>query len=245
MKDLLEGKCITVFTDGSSYIDTKNNFYEASSAVVISINNDIVYKFGCYHNNGTNSIGEVYAMMLAIEKVEELKRDNPELRDYFTVYISDSKYVVSSLNEWIHSWAVLNKYNEVWKSSSNKPIAYQWIMKYLYDKYISKHSWQENNLIIHINGHIQSKDIGKYYSKALKRNSKQTWKYQRAITRHTFESLVQGNIIVDRFAEKIRLEKLFYYEERNENTPWVKRKRRIPVRNQRLIIKSRKNESRI
>ena len=245
MKDLLEGKCITVFTDGSSYIDKKTNFYEASSAIVININSEEVCRFGCYHNNGTNSIGEVYAMMLAIEKVEELKRDNSELKDYFTVYISDSKYVVSSLNEWIHGWAALNKYNEIWKSSSNKPIAYQWIMKYLYEKYISKHSWQENNLIIHINGHIQSKDISKYYSKALKRNSKQTWKHQRAITKHTFESLVQGNHIADHVAEKIRLEKLFYYEERNENSLWVKRKRRIPARNQRWIIKSRKNESRI
>ena len=245
MKDLLESNHITVFTDGSSYIDKKTDFYEASSAIVININGEEIYRFGCYHNNGTNSIGEVYAMMLAIEKVEELKRDNPNLRDYFTVYISDSKYVVSSLNEWIHGWAALNRYNEVWKSSSNKPIAYQWIMKYLYEKYISKQSWQENNLIIHINGHIQSKDISKYYAKALKRNGKQTWKYQRAITKATFEKLVQGNNIVDRLAEKIRLNKLFYYEERNENTSWVKRKRRVPTRNQRWIIKSRKNESRI
>ena len=87
--------------------------------------------------------------------------------------------------------------------------------------------------------------INKCYTKALKRNSKQTWKYQRAITRQTFDTLVKGNNIVDILADKIRSEKLFYYEEGNEKTKWVKRKRRIPTRNQRWIIRSRKNESRI
>ena len=96
MKAITEGNYIAAFTDGSSYISKDQKYYEASSAVVIIINDKEVCRLGCFHKNGTNSIGEVYALMLAIEKVEELKRDNPELNDYFTFYVSDSRYVVQS-----------------------------------------------------------------------------------------------------------------------------------------------------
>lgn len=245
MTDLMTKNYIAVFTDGSSFIDNKSNYYEASSAIVIVINDVEVCRFGCYHNNGTNSIGEIYAMMMAIERISELKKDNPELRDYFTFYISDSKYVVSSLNEWIFNWVNINKNNDIWISSSKKPVAYQWIMKYLYDKYISDNDWQTNNAIIHINGHIGEKDLQVKYGKALKRNNQTTWKYQKFITLETFKRLVSYNHIVDSLAEKIRINKYFYHEEGNENIQWVIRKRKLPIRNQRVVIKSRENKNKI
>ena len=245
LSDLMSRNYIGVFTDGSSYIDKKKEYYEASSAVIIVINNIEVCRLGCFHVNGTNSIGEIYAMMLAIDKVEELKRDNPELRDYFTFYVSDSKYVVSSLTEWIFNWVKINENNKIWKSSSNQPISYQWIMKYLYNNYISDKAWRDKNLILHINGHVNNKSIGAAYKKALKRNSQKTWSYKKCITLNTFKELVSYNHIVDAIAEKIRSEKITYYEEGDENTQWVRRKRILPVRNQRFVIKSRTNESRI
>lgn len=245
LSDLFTKNYIAVFTDGSSFISKDKKYYEASSAIVIVINNIEVCRFGCFHKNGTNSIGEVYAMMLAIDKVEELKRDNPELRDYFTFYVSDSKYVVSSLTEWIFNWVKLNKGRKEWISSSNKPIAYQWIMKYLYDNYISNENWVANNMIIHINGHVSDKAIGPSYRKCIKRNAKKTWNYKKCITMATFKELVRYNHLVDSVAETVRENKSVYFEERNEDSPWVKRKRILPVRNQRFVIKSRNNESRI
>ena len=172
MTDLFSSNYIAVFTDGSSFI--KNEYYEASSAVVIVINGEVVCKFGCFHVNGTNSIGEIYAMMLAIERVEELKRDNPELRDYFTFFVSDSKYVVSSLNEWVYNWANKNKTDDIWIGSSGKPVMYQNFIKYLYYNYLIDSEWKKRNLIFHMNGHINQNQIGIKYKKALVRNNKET-----------------------------------------------------------------------
>ena len=245
MKAITEGNYIAAFTDGSSYISKDQKYYEASSAVVIIINDKEVCRLGCFHKNGTNSIGEVYALMLAIEKVEELKRDNPELNDYFTFYVSDSRYFVQIANECVYTLEKLNRNSDIWKSSSGNPVAYQFVWKYLFEKYFTKQSWLNDNMIIHMNGHITGKKLIESYKKAFKRNSNQTWAKQRAITLDAFKWMVDMNNIVDHLAEMIRTEKLYYFEKGSEDSKWVKRKRNIPTRNQRWIIRSRKNESKI
>ena len=239
---LFDKNYIAAFTDGSSII--KHDFYEASSSIVIIINGEEICRFGCYHVNGTNSLGEIYAMMLAIERVEEIKRDNPKLKNYETYFISDSKYVVSSLNEWIHNWVRINKHNnDVWVTSSHSPIMYQWIMKYLYFKYMKNNYWTALNKIIHTNGHVNfnnEKDLKKYFKKFMYRNP---ICYNATVNEYKY--VVEMNNQADRLADKIRSEKLFYYEEREDGLSWEIRRKRIPTRNQRIIIKSRKNESKI
>jgi len=237
---------IVAYTDGSSVI--KGDFYEASSAVIIIINGIKVCEFGCYHVNGTNSLGELYAMMLAIERIEEIKKENPGLKNYSTYFISDSKYVVSSLNEWIFNWARINKYNNgIWLTGSKSPIMYQWIIKYLYFKYISNDEWRNNNLFIHTNGHVNhlnDNEVSRYYKKFCYRNPLLEGNHIIS-TLEEYTDLVKSNGDVDRLADKIRNRKLFYYEEREEDLQWEIRKKRIPVRNQKIIIKSRKNTSKI
>lgn len=251
MSDIFDGNYIAVYTDGSSFISKDKSYYEASSAVVITINGEVVHKLGCFHVNGTNSLGEFYAMMLAIDKVEEIKKDNPELKDYFTIYISDSKYVVSSLNEWVYNWVELANYNYdiVWKNSSKQEIAYQFIIKYLYKKYISNKDWQEKNLIFHTNGHINKtnpKEISAYYGKVRKRNSYNMMMHRKFLRLETFKEIVNNNHAVDALAEYIRTNKNIYYEnEGSENIQWLIRKRKNLIRDQRIIIKSRKNLSKI
>jgi len=239
---LFDKNYIAAYTDGSSII--KHDFYEASSSVVIVINGEEVCRFGCYHINGTNSLGEIYAMMLAVERVEEIKRDNPELREYMTYFISDSKYVVSSLNEWIYNWIRINKYNnDIWVTGSNSPIMYQWIIKYLYFKYLKNNSWRSYNKFIHTNGHVNFnsfKDLEKYFKKFIYRNS-----ICSNSTIDEYKQIVEMNNQADILADKIRSKKLFYYEEREEDPSWEIRKKRIPTKNQKIIIKSRKNASKI
>ena len=247
MSDIFDGNYIAVFTDGSSFISKDKSYYEASSAVVITINGEIVDKLGCFHTNGTNSLGEFYAMMMAINKVEEIKKDNPELKDYFTIYISDSKYVVSSLNEWVHNWASLANYdyNKVWKNSSKTDIAYQSIIKYLYRKYISDDEWQETNLIFHTNGHINNtnpKELSLYYGKVRKRNSYNMMMHRKFLKLESFNNIVNMNNIADTLAEYIRSNKNIYYEsEGSENVQWLIKRRKNQVRDNRIVIKSRKN----
>lgn len=230
---------IAVFTDGSSFI--KGNYYEASSAVCITINGEEVCRFGCYHINGTNSLGELYAMMLAIDRVEEIKRDNPELQSYDTYYISDSKYVVESLRNWIFNWSRSGK-NSIWKLSNGEPVLYQKFLKYIYYNYISNSKWRSTNYILHTNGHIDctsGKKFIKAYNKAKYRNSKYI-KSDIEFTQDDFRIIVCKNSSVDKLADYIRSNKISYFEERNETT-WEIRKRKIPIRKNMIVIKSRKN----
>ncbi len=186
--------------------------------------------------------------MLAIERVEEIKKDNPELKDYSTYFISDSQYVVNSFIDWIFNWVKINKYNTgVWLSRSKSPIMYQWIIKHIYNNYISDEEWRQNNLFLHTNGHVNYcniSDLRLYHKKFVYKN------YilditDRMATLDEYADLVKMNGEADKLAEKIRSNKLFYFEEREDGLPWEIRRKRIPTRNQRIVIKSRKNESKI
>ena len=244
MIDLLEGNYIAVFTDGSSFIDKNNSKYEASSGIVIVINGEQVLNFGCYHVNGTNSLGEIYAMMQGIEKVEELKRLNPELKDYFTIYVSDSEYVVNTLNTWVYSWAKKNGNNSMWKGSTGSPVLYQRFIKYMYYKYLLNDEWLDNNIILHIKGHVKSKDYSTMYNKFMTKNNPQTTKHGRFVRFETFKNLVEYNHAVDSLAEMIRFNKDNYFEERLD-TKWEVKRRKTMTRNQRIVIKSKRNENKI
>ena len=245
MSDIFDGNNIVVYTDGSSLIN--KDYYEASSAIVITINGKIVDKLGCFHINGTNSLGEFYAMMMAIDKVEEIKNDNPELKDYFTIFVSDSKYVVSSLNEWSDNWAKSANYDysKVWKNSSNSEISHQWIIKYLHKKYISNNEWMKKNIFIHTNGHINGdniKEVSVYYNKVTKRNSYNMMMHRKFLRLESFKTIVNMNSEVDKLAEYIRINKNIYYENEESENKWEIKIRKNQVREKRIVIKSRKNK---
>ena len=235
---------ITVYTDGSSFI--KNDFYEASSGCVIFINNIEVCRFGCYHINGTNSLGEMYAMMMAIDRISDIKKDNPELKDYPVYYISDSKYVVESLRNWVFNWS--KQGDTLWKGSSGNPVMYQWIIKYLYSNYIANPKWRNKSIILHTNGHIdinKKKSFIKAYNKAKFRNKDVLSDFGISFSIDDFQSIVNNNNIVDKLAEYVRINKLRYYEKVGSDFEWEIRKRNLQKRNQKIVIKSRKNESKI
>ena len=116
---------IYIFTDGSSLIH--DNKYEASSAIIaIDEDGNEVLRQGTYHINGTNSLGELYAMLMALKfsnRLNKLKIRN--------CIISDSEYIVKSLTKWIYKWATNN-----WIGSKGEEIKFSDIFKDIYDKYI-------------------------------------------------------------------------------------------------------------
>lgn len=236
--DLINGNYIAVFTDGSSIIGKNKSYYEASSAYMIVINGEEVHQCQFYHDNGTNSIGEVYAMHQAIEKVEEIKRDNPELKDYFTFYVSDSQYVIKSINVYMKAWRKQG-YEAVWKGSNGKDIAYQNIFKHINKKYFDHQSWYKTNMFIHIKGHLSEKrNHREYFKKFIDFNSLQMSYKRRFCYFDTFEELANYNTKVDELADEARLKKIFYKEKRLSDK-WDIKENLLPKRNQRIIIRSR------
>lgn len=239
-KDILDHNYIGVFTDGSSFIGKDKSFYEASSGYIIVINDVPVFRCGFYHKNGTNSIGEVYAMSAAIEKVEEIKRDNPELKDYFTFYMSDSQYVIKSLTEYILSWR--KQGNKVWKTSTGEVVAYQSIFKYILNTYLNDDKWYLTNVFLHIKGHLDTASHKKKFDAFKKMcafNSRRLSFKRRSVKWDSFNELILYNRDVDEIADSCRLNKTFYFEEVMEGTKWQIRKNPLPKRNQRIVIRSR------
>lgn len=83
-----------------------------------------------YMPDGTNNIGELVAV---IEALEALKQPGLDV----TVY-SDSKYVIDGITSWIHGWKQRDWKNSKKKTVSNKDL---WIRL---DLLVSQHnvSWQ-------------------------------------------------------------------------------------------------------
>ena len=119
---------IILTTDGSSYI--KGNNYESSSACSIHINGNHVCDIGIYHKDGTNSLGELYAVVLGLDRLKEIIYENYDLENSQIILLSDSDYVVKSLNTYIYSWSKAGMKN-VWKTSKGEDVAYQYLFKYM------------------------------------------------------------------------------------------------------------------
>lgn len=219
---------IILSVDGSSLI--KNKKYESSSACSIYINNEHVCDFGVYHKNGTISLGELYSMVLGLDRLSEIISDNdPLLNDSDILIVSDSEYVVKSLNSYIYSW-IKQGFDNIWKSSKGDDIAYQELFKYIYKTYHNGNIYNIKSIpvsIYHISGHITN------YNKSI--YDKFNIKNKSNISKELFENFIKYNNHSDELANEIRLNKNIYFEKRG-NTKWLKKEKRMNTRNGKIVI---------
>lgn len=222
---------ILLVTDGSSLINKK--YYESSSACSIYIDNEHVCDLGAYHRNGTNSLGELYAIVLGLNRLQEIINDNDDLNDSEIIVLSDSEYVVKSLNSYIKSW-VKQGFNKIWKTSKGDDVAYQSLFKSLwYEYHISNESKYFINKcpikICHMRGHVGEKVKNKYaYDKFIKNN-------ELNISMEIFDKFITYNHHVDELANQIRLDKNIYYE-RSYSEKWLRKEKKINTKNGRIVI---------
>ena len=223
---------IILVTDGSSLIEKKK--YESSSACSIYIDNKHICDLGVYHRNGTNSLGELYSILLGLSRLEEIINDNSELSNSEIILLSDSEYVVKSLNSYIHGW-ISQGFENDWKTSKGTKVSYQYIFKYIWNEYHSSGnslSYFIGNCPIHIchmRGHIGEKVDKDYaYNKFIKNN-------KIDISIETFNNFIDYNHHVDDLANKIRLGKNIYYE-RSYDKKWLRKEKRINTRKGKIVI---------
>jgi len=186
-----------IFTDGSSLID--GSFYEASSAVCVYYEGDVVFEVGKYHRGGTNSLGEVFAVQMALDNITEfLDYNKLELKNVHINIFSDSDYVVRSLTEYVNSWKRVGRESK-WISSQGTPVAHQEIIKHIYYEYLTNNKYDID--IFHMRGHVGEKiTIPLAYAKFCKKNKVK-------ISIDDFKKLVKCNHQVDKFAEYMRVNK--------------------------------------
>ena len=72
----------------------------------------------------TNQVAELYAILLCLNKIIEIG-------DVNTTYkiLSDSKYSIKCVTEWIHNWQKNN-----WKTSKKEPVKHKDLIKDIYEK---------------------------------------------------------------------------------------------------------------
>lgn len=234
---------IILATDGSSVINKKNNEYQSSSSCSIYINDERVCDLGVFHYDGTNSLGELYAIVLGLDRLYEIIDENKSLlSDSYIIILSDSNYVVKSLNEYINSW-IKQGGDKTWKNSKGNEVAHQSLFKYLYNNYYNGNNYCIENIpikICHIPGHIKlnndSESFSFLYKTFIKRN-------KLDINKNTFCKFIYYNNYADKLAEKIRLEKIIYYEKKGDSK-WLKKEKKINTRNGRILILPRKSRKR-
>lgn len=225
---------IEIYTDGSSFIKFKEKFYEASSGVLIYLDDKLIYSAGLYHTGGTNSIGELYALLIGLCKLKELLKQHSELTDSAIYVFADSDYVIKSVTTYIKSW-VKQGINSNWISySTKKDVAYQSIFKYLYSEFLYKHN-PYNIIFYHINSHINKgkkgeEPLNKARFAFMKRN-------EIEISLDEFKLHSNRNDEVDKLSEKIRLNKT-YFEEHGDST--LIKMKDILTRDDRIVIRKRK-----
>jgi ribonuclease HI len=219
---------IDVYTDGSGTI--RGNHYFGSSSVLIYLNNEPIDEFAMFHENATNSYGELYAISSALDKVHQIIMDNPELSDAEVRIISDSGYIINSLNSYIYNWSRLGTWM-TWFTSAGKPVKYQKIFKYIWTNYIcnNKNKRIKNLKFYHTHGHVGIKhSIQKAYEHFREFNNVE-------ISLDEYRNIVIKNGLADALAEECSRNKIYYYEVARGK--WVKNT--IQKRNGRVVIRSR------
>lgn len=211
---------IRVFTDGSSLISKDRTHYESSSAVIIYVDGKAWFEFGKYHSGGTNSLGEVYAMKLAFDKLYE-KFTPEELTD--VEIICDSEYVVKSCTKWIYNWV-----KKDWIGSKGDEVKFVEIFKELYEKYLCKKIRNRNIKIYHIKSHKNTDSIKKLLKLRLDFQARN----EVELSQEKFNWFLNCNDEVDRLANTIRYNRLENYENDigRVNYKWETKNGRIVLR---------------
>lgn len=218
---------IEIYTDGSSLI--KGNYYEASSGVMIYIDGVKTLSIGTFHIDGTNSTGEVYATMLALDRIHDIIKDNPLLSDATINIYADSEYVVNSLTDWMWNWAK-NKVDAKWVSSSGKVVMYQSIFRRIYKRYMNNKDFNKIK-VFHIRGHIGEKvKPEKAYDYFIKKNKVN-------ILMNDFMIHSKRNSVVDEIADIARSSKK-YKEIIHDNTYTIYERDNV-IRDGNFVIQSR------
>ena len=189
-----------LFTDGSSYI--KNKYYEASSAgILFSGSSEVIFKYGKFHEGGTNSYGELYAVYLGLYLLTNLI-DRGILENRKIHVISDSDYVIKSLTSYVNNWSNVHR-DVVWKKSDVQDVMYQDIFKNIYYDYMMNSKYDIS--FYHIKGHVKSSGMKNKHYKFNKVNGSN-------VDFITFARFVSYNHQVDSLAVMIRSNKKDYYE---------------------------------
>lgn len=238
---------IVIATDGSSLIKraSKNRprFYESSSACCIYIDNENVCNLGVYHERGTISLGELYAIVLAFDRLNEILSDNPDLMNSNIFILSDSEYIVRSLNLYIRTWA-RQGINNIWKSSQGDSVSHQSLFKYIWNTYHDSMGYkilESRVYIYHMRGHINQK-ISSHLAK-MKFRAVNAINAPKEVNAEMFEEVqsnwdfyINANHSADRLAEKIRLNKDIYYEDVGGDGKWHIKRKKTNTRNGKIVI---------
>lgn len=222
---MFEDSNVVIYTDGSSLI--KGDYYESSGAIIITVDGKEVYRYGEYFPNGTNSKGEVYAMMFAYDTLHELF--NVGKLKSITI-ICDSEYVVNSVTKWIYGWKKAG-----WTTSSGEAPKFCEVFMYLYEKYLDKSIKNNKIKVYHINSHRKD---------TVKARRKFQFKNNVDVTQKEYDEFTYWNNKVDEFANQVRDEKknikksIFTNEYDSIEKPILS----LTKRNGRILINSRKRK---
>lgn len=137
----MKEKKITIYTDGAA----RGNPGPAGWGAVIMYE-DKVTELGGRADHATNNIMELTAPIEALKYIKKLctRQDLVQLEIF-----SDSKYVITGINEWIHNWQKNN-----WRTANKKPVLNQELWRELHElnqefkpkwHYVKGHNGDEHN----------------------------------------------------------------------------------------------------
>jgi len=113
---MMSNKKVTIYTDGAA----KGNPGRAGwGAVFISGNN--IFEMGGRSEHATNNQMELTAAIEALKYIKKEKLDSD------VEIVSDSKYVILGITEWIFGWQKNN-----WKNAAKKPVLNRELWEELY-----------------------------------------------------------------------------------------------------------------
>lgn len=109
------GKEIKIYTDGAA----RGNPGQAGWAAIILLGQNYggqvgIHEIGGRAEHATNNQMELTAPIEAMKYIKKHKMDAK------VEFFSDSKYVITGINEWIHNWMKNN-----WRNANRKPVLNQ------------------------------------------------------------------------------------------------------------------------
>ena len=109
---------VIIYTDGAA----KGNPGPAGWGVVI-ISGDKVFEMGGATEHATNNQMELMAPIKALKYLKSNMSKSP----FDTEIVSDSKYVILGITEWIENWM-----KNGWRNAAKKPVVNQELWEELY-----------------------------------------------------------------------------------------------------------------